>query len=269
MKSIDFYTLPSTNYNGITPDGACVWAENIENIEINDNFYIPNEFYSIPDKDGVTATEFLYGQTNDLNTYIMQIMSTKHHVENTYSSLENDDLIGYLAFPHDFIEDKKIKKCVHKSKRDILNVKRNYALKSNSYEEYVKWFSGIFPNLLFHEHSWQSIEKLGDFESNIEELHKHLCVLNDYGQKIYFDAEKNEAVALANLGSKYGIICSGKGSNENIEYKEVYKGVKITCNPHTKLHSRYSDQRIYFCWGRDEIENHKIIIVRIGDHWKK
>lgn len=110
---------------------------------------------------------------------------------------------------------------------------------------------------------------MGDFESNIEELHKHLSVLNDYGQKIYFGEDKNESVALKNLASKYGIICSGKGSNENIEYKEIYKGVEITCNPHTKLHSRYSNQRIYFCWGRDEIENHKIIIVKIGDHWKK
>ncbi len=82
------------------------------------------------------------------------------------------------------------------------------------YEDYLEWFPNIFPNLLFHEHSCESIEKLGDFESNIEELHKHLSVLNDYGQKIYFGEDKNESVALKNLASKYGIICSGKGSNE-------------------------------------------------------
>lgn len=199
----------------------------------------------------------------------MRILCTKHHVEDTYNCLETKDLTGYLAFPHDFIEDEKLKKCVHKSRNDLLTIKRNYALKSKSYEDYLQWFPNIFPNLLFHEHSCDSIEKLGDFESNIEELHKHLSVLNDYGQKIYFGEDKNESVALKNLASKYGIICSGKGSNENIEYKEIYKGVEITCNPHTKLHSRYSNQRIYFCWGRDEIENHKIIIVKIGDHWKK
>lgn len=269
MQSIDFYTLPSTNYNGITFDDACIWAENIEEIETSDSLYIPNEFYDMPDKDGITATDFIYGQSNDLNTYIMRIVCTKQHTEDTYSCLETRDLTGYLAFPHDFIEDEKIKKCVLESRNDLLTIKRNYALKSKSYEEYLQWLPSIFPNLLFHEHSCDSIEKLGDFESNIEELHKHLMVLNDYGQKIYFDEEKNEAVALKNLTSKYGIICSGKGSNENIEYKEIYEGVEITCNPHTKLHSRYSDQRIYFCWGRDEIENHKIIIVKIGDHWKK
>ena len=45
MQSIDFYTLPSTNYNGITFDDACIWEENIEDIETGDNLYVPNEFY--------------------------------------------------------------------------------------------------------------------------------------------------------------------------------------------------------------------------------
>lgn len=92
MQSIDFYMLPSTNYNGITLDGACIWAENIEEIETNDSIYIPNEFYDTLDKDGITATDFIYGQSNDLNTYIMRIICTKQHVEDTYSCLETRDL---------------------------------------------------------------------------------------------------------------------------------------------------------------------------------
>ena len=67
MQSIDFYTLPSTNYNGITLDDACIWAENIEEIETSDSLYIPNEFYDMPDKDGITATDFIYGQSNNAN----------------------------------------------------------------------------------------------------------------------------------------------------------------------------------------------------------
>lgn len=61
MQSIDFYTLPSTNYNGITFDDACIWEENIEDIETGDNLYVPNEFYDKPDKNGITAIEFIYG----------------------------------------------------------------------------------------------------------------------------------------------------------------------------------------------------------------
>lgn len=71
----------------------------------------------------------------------------------------------------------------------------------------------------------------------------------------------------------FTVICSGKGSNENMEFNEEfsYKGKTylLTCNPHTKLFEKRTDQRIYFCWGRDEIEDHRIIIVRIGDHWQE
>lgn len=80
MQSIDFYTLPSTNYNGITFDGAYIWAENLEEMETNDSLYVPNEFYDKPDKDGITATDFIYGRSNDLNTYIMRIICTKQHM---------------------------------------------------------------------------------------------------------------------------------------------------------------------------------------------
>ena len=58
----------------------------------------------------------------------MRIVCTKQHTEDTYSCLETRDLTGYLAFPHDFIEDEKIKKCVLESRNDLLTIKRNYAL---------------------------------------------------------------------------------------------------------------------------------------------
>lgn len=66
-------------------------------------------------------------------------------------------------------------------------------------------------------------------------------------------------------------MCSGKGSKEDKSYNKeiIYNNEKfqLTCNPHTKLYNKRTDQRIYFCWGREEIENHRIIVVRIGDHW--
>ena len=102
---------------------------------------------------------------------------------------------------------------------------------------------------------------------------RHLCVLNDYGDKVYDYTGKNEKNALLELQSCFKIYCSGKGSNETMTYnKDMYfKGEKysLTCNPHTKLFKKHSNQRIYFCWGRVEIDNHKIIIVRIGDHWNE
>lgn len=136
-------------------------------------------------------------------------------------------------------------------------------------DDEIEKLESEYAGLEYEKNFSQDVDDDKEIPFNADKIRIDQQMLNDYGQKIYFGEDKNESVALKNLASKYGIICSGKGSNENIEYKEIYKGVEITCNPHTKLHSRYSNQRIYFCWGRDEIENHKIIIVKIGDHWKK
>ena len=83
----------------------------------------------------------------------------------------------------------------------------------------------------------------------------------------------NEKRVLDELKSSYDIICSGKGANEKEEYNcnMMYDGKNyvLTCNPHTKLFQAHTNQRIYFCWGRAEIDSHKIIVARIGDHWGK
>ena len=130
-----------------------------------------------------------------------------------------------------------------------------------------------FTSLVFHKQAFKHANKLGRCSDVVEELTRHLMVLNDAGKKLYEYNGKNEKVTLDMIKASYHIECSGKGSKEETAFnKEMeYLGKKyvLTCNPHTKLYKRNSDQRIYFCWGRKEIENHNIIIVRIGDHWKE
>lgn len=267
MQNINFYTRPSTKYANITYDDACIWADNIADINEKDKTYVPDEFYQIKDIEGVTATDYLFGNSSDLSAYIAQVIWALPHIEELYSEIWNKNFSGYIAFPCDNIPEKYKDRCVHKSKKEILGLKRKYALDAETYEEYIEWFPQIFPDLVFCEASCDHIEKLGTFSAVKEELHRHLCVLNDYAKEIYFEAEKNEVKALATLSAKHNIICSGKGSNEEKEFKICCEDVKITCNPHTKLNSPYSDQRIYFGWGRDEIQNHNIIVARIGNHW--
>ncbi len=126
--------------------------------------------------------------------------------------------------------------------------------------------------MFFHEDTFDYIEKLGKCQDTAEELTRHRIVLNDAGQKLNEYHHKDEKSVLAEIELGDGVISSGKGSNEEKEYnkKISYKGktYQLTCNPHTKLFEKRTDQRIYFCWGRDEIENHKLIIVRIGNHWE-
>lgn len=156
---------------------------------------------------------------------------------------------------------------------DIIRIKRFYIKRVEDYKEFEDRARDCFPNIVFHDDAFKHIEKLGKYVDVAEELARHLTVLNDVGQRLFYYHNKNEKDTLDELRSRYNIVCSGKGSKEEKSYNKdmIYDGRKfqLTCNPHTKFYREGTRQRIYFCWGQDEIENHSMIIVRIGDHWYK
>jgi len=269
MRKIDFYMLPSTGYRQITSEDAVLFEKNIATIGKNDSVYVPNEFYEKKDVDGITAVDFLYGEQNDISMFLLETIRVLSSSERTYDDIDGMDGIGYVAFACDEIDDRQQAICVYRSSRDVVKVKRFYAILVNTYEEYIDCMEDAFPNLVFCENAFDKINKLGEFSDVKDELHRHLAILCDYAKEIYFQAGKREEDAFAEIKAKHNIYCSGKGSNETKDFKVDFRGIKITCNPHTKLFSSYSDQRIYFCWGRDEIENHNVIVARIGNHWEK
>lgn len=268
MRQIKFYMLPSTCYDKITVEDLRVFEDNVNEIKKKDLFLIPNDYYYQRDSKNVTALEYLYerGQ-NDENTYLLDIISKEKPIDINYEWIEGQMNIGYVAFPKDLLDSEKERISVHSSKEDIVKVKRFYIMQTKTYEEYLSWIKECFPRLVFHEKAFDSIGKLGKFVDVKEELHRHLIVLCDYAKAIYSECNQREEEAFSIIKARCGIYCSGKGSNEK-EFKVDYQGNRLTCNPHTKLFTEYSSQRIYFCWGRDDIENHNIIVVKIGGHWK-
>lgn len=269
MCEIKFYLLPSNCYGKIIAGDIFVLDEIITGVKLKDRFLIPVDFYDQSDENNVTAYEYLYGmEQNDASTYLLDIVSKEAHTDNTYEMIDGKNNIGYVAFASDHVEQEKEKICVYRSKEDIIKVKRFYIMGTNSYEEYIMWIRDCFPGIVFYKNAFNSIEKLGRFHDIKNELQRHLIVLSDHAKSIYYQCDKKEEEAFAVLKSKYGIFCSGKGSKEETVFKVDYFGIKITCNPHTKLFTEYSDKRIYFCWGRDDIENHNIIVARIGNHWE-
>lgn len=156
---------------------------------------------------------------------------------------------------------------------DVLQIKRFYLKNVEDYKIFEDRAKACFPNIVFHKEAFKYIEKLGKCADVVEELIRHLSVLNDVAKKTYNYHNKNEKEVLADFKAGYNIECSGKGSNEEKSYNKdiIYdnKKFQLTCNPHTKLFNKRTDQRIYFCWGRDEIQEHNIIVVRIGDHWQE
>lgn len=284
MWKIDFYLLYSKDYNGIDENEAYEFGEKAEFLCKNEKLYVPNEFYGKPDQYGITAMDFLYGDAqNDISDYLMDIISKQKTSSDTYSEIRNKKEYGYLPITKKDISEKKKHLCVvsindvEEEKclkvNDVIKIKRFYIKKAVDYKIYKDRVKECFPNIIFHDDAFTYIEKLGKCANVVEELTRHLTVLNDNAKKLYDYHNKNERNTLAELKSGYDIECSGKGSNEEESYNKdmIYKDKKyqLTCNPHTKLYSKRTDQRIYFCWGREEIENHSIIVVRIGNHWKK
>lgn len=275
MWKINFYLLPAQEYAKIKIEDLLELENVFQNVKKDDFAWVPNEFYDVVDKNGQTAVDYLYGaEENDLNAFLRDIVTKQSVCDDNYNDIAQKDEMGYIAFGSDTVEEEKQAICVqyvgiseNKNDNDILKVKRNYIKKVRSYKQYVERIGFCFPDLYFHENAFEHIEKLGHFNNIVNELQRHLIVLNDYGKSIYNMCDKEEKMALSRLESEYHIVCSGKGSNENVSYKITINGMKITCNPHTKFFDGHNDQRIYFCWGRDEIRDHAIIIARIGNHW--
>lgn len=87
-------------------------------------------------------------------------------------------------------------------------------LKVNDYNDYENRVRDCFPHLVFHEEAFKFVDELGKCSDVIEELTRHLIILNDVGKKLYDYHNKNEREVLLELSSGYDLVCSGKGSNE-------------------------------------------------------
>lgn len=284
MWKIEFFILPSSNYHDISENEAYEFGEKVEYLDRNEKLYVPDEFYDIADQNNVTALEFLYGnEQSDISDYLSEIMSKKKACTETYSEITGKNEYGYLPIVKRDTTEEIVHLCVDRIEdveeekylkvNDVINIKRFYLNKVEDYRIYKDRANVCFPNIVFHDEAFTYVERLGKCCDVVEELTRHLSILNDVGKKLYDYHNKNEKATLAELKSGYRLECSGKGSNEDESYNKeiIYNGKKfpLTCNPHTKLYKKRTDQRIYFCWGRNEIENHSIIVVRIGDHWQK
>lgn len=284
MWKLDFFLLPSRNYGSIGEREAWEFGERAACINDKENLYIPNEFYDREDHTGVTAVDFLYGDEQcDMSDNFVEIISKLKTCQETYDEISRKDEYGYLPIAKEDMEQEIRSVCVWNMKdmeeekclnvNDVVKLKHFYMKRIRDYNVYKGRVKESYPELIFHEKAFRYIGKLGKCKDVAGELTRHLAVLNDVGKRLYDHHHKDENAVLSAIQSGYGVICSGKGSKEDMDFNEKisYKGktYQLTCNPHTKLFEKRTDQRIYFCWGREEIENHKIIIVRIGDHWQE
>lgn len=285
MWEINFYLLPAQSYREIDLYTALDFGDRIEEIKKTDEVMIPTSFFEVSDKEGMCAGEYLYERNpSDVVRYLMEVIEKQRLTDDTYEEIyECNSEKGYVVISkEDILPDASelcvlnTDECCQKGKivpGDVIRIKRIYLARAASYEEYVVRMPACFPRLIFHEKASDNIRKLGKLAEVNKELSRHLSSLNDYGKRVYDECEGNEEKTLHKLKSMCGLTCSGKGSKETQSFKKQMsyqdEEYTISCNSHTKFFEGNNDQRIYFSWGRDEIQNHSLIVISIGPHWEK
>jgi len=145
-------------------------------------------------------------------------------------------------------------------------------------DECVKYF----PDLVFHEKNWISVDKI--LKGNSKKIVYHLTALNDSFGK-YKDNNKSRQDVLDefSIGCKLdeGASLNGKGNRNKAQYftfaLDQNKGgtEEVYCEPHMKLcysdaypgdKSYAKDRRIYFHEGKPNIYGGKILVGHIGEH---
>lgn len=282
MQKVNFNLLPFSSYRTISSEDVLALDALIHEIKaIGDMISVPTEFYTSKDanlEDFTSVIEKCYEEHHDELSFLIDLVCQNRTNDVSYKELfedaqhQNDNRTVYTGFVKDSVEDEFVLNYLTATDENSLrNVYRHIAIYFTEYMNLYSWRNRCFPKLLFTQDAFDNSEKIGFYQENYPEIRKCLSILNDEGLQLYFDRTEDEAIRV--LQSKTGIHCSGKGANESSTFKKqvVFQKSKyeISCIPHFKLDAAYSNKRLHFCWGRDEIACHRIIIAHVGEHWKK
>lgn len=284
MKKIFFYISNLLNENPSISDFEnkiiefCDTFQNI--IDNHDEVIVPQELYTSTLNDGTTFADYLFMSNyasdvrNLLYEYIIQYKTEEIRFDTLNNLLDNNNNTSYKALvgmgDNQFIRENRL---YVNNKNKLLTPHRFYLEKLNSIAEFKQNFKNCFPNLIFHQRVDTTINAFHNIAEHSTELIRHLSVLNDFAKKIYTDTGGSSDEIYERLKIEHNIIASGRGSNEDLNnFKCSFNNLQgmievIRCNPHTKLYTSYSNFRIYFNWGRENIENGKILVGHMGTHW--
>ncbi|WP_142325826.1 hypothetical protein [Bacillus cereus] len=250
-------------------------------INSDNHINIPSEFYTSTIDGNITLAEYLFTPqyASDLRDLLYEHIREYNRSDINYSSLyvllDEKDNTSYKALVgmHDnkYINEDRL--YINNTDR-LLFPHRFYLGQLKSIDNFKEDFQSCFPNLFFHERVKYTLNAFNDFTTHSSELIRHLSVLNDSAKNLYITIGRVSDEIYERLKSEFNIIASGRGANEGLDKFQCQfhtidnKVETIRCNPHTKLYYAHSDFRIYFNWGRENIESGKILVGHIGNHWK-
>ncbi len=198
-------------------------------------------------------------------------------IQSTIREIQRKDYNGnkvLVTFFHYLIPNVDSNLIVRNGK-DCYNARRFYLSFVEDASSLLKNYQNCFPQLYIHERVNQTLKRMKPFRDYIDEVIRHLAVLNDHAQQLFNEYQgQNETVVLKHLAIKGDIYCSIQGDpayekeNLGFEFTTDSGEIKsIICAPHTKLFNKHSNERIYFQWGDPLVKKgEKVLIGHIGDH---
>ena len=284
---MNFSMLPICSYRDLIEEKVWDMSSAIERIKSEgDSFCVPAEFYTTKDREGndfLSYIENITGPRHDEIELFMSMVYQNKQCDRPYTELIRDverckeGTEEYTGFICDYInEELSFYRMIAINIPSLTEVYRYTARLFSDYATFFTWRKKCYPDLLFTNDLFSRTDKIGPFQDNYSEINKCLSVLNDKGRELFLIG--NEEAAIASIQAMCGVRCSGKGSEETETFKKkvqydseqsTRKQYTISCIPHFKLDSAYSNKRVHFSWGREEISNHRIIVVHIGEHWSK
>ena len=282
---MNFSLLPVCSYKDLIEEKIWNMSSVIERIKNEgDSFSVPSEFYTAKDSEGndfLSYIEKITGPRHDEVELLMSMVYQNKQSDRPYTDLicdverSEEGTEEYAGFVCDYInKGLSFYRMIAINISSLTEVYRYTARLFSDYATFFAWRKKCYPDLLFTNDLFSKTDKIGSFQENYSEINKCLSILNDKGRELFLNG--NEEEAIASIQAMCGVRCSGKGAGETETFKKkvqfgheesTCKQYSISCIPHFKLDSAYSNKRVHFSWGREEISNHRIIVVHIGEHW--
>ena len=251
---------------------------------------IQNEIYNVVFPNGISLAEFLFtpnpqiqGKELALKKFLSNVLLKLPHEEIDKDLIKEQIGSNSLDGCYGIISLSKIDNIANEnqviySKDSLIDFRRfHLGLFFSDAEYFIDECKKYYSKLLFHEKNYKSIAEILKGFSN--KIIFHLNGLNDILPSLLIKKEFNNHTELLETFTEMASldeIATLEGKNKDrlgFEFiNDEGKSEEVICEPHMKLSKsdnsdgHYYKNRIYFSFGKENIENSKILVGHIGEH---
>lgn len=263
---LDTMDLVSDTYNTILKSDE-IWNEEVSSVYFSDWLYDKNPV-ELSDLKKELSIKLSKSKTISNSEYIIfeQKLDYRHEDYYNYNS-------KFLFLREEICEQPHF----ISTNQGFYGLLEWYLKKCTSKSSFIDACKVTYPNLIFHENNFSTINTLNNNFNNIStDIINHLSALNKYSANKEKYIGYDGKTKCSKFQSEYDINCSPESKRTTAKKLEtIVKGdngdsIVLNCEYHTKfnLHGREVEKqdRIYFSFGDENYHDGKIVIFHIGNH---